>query len=458
MEYKVKSGERFATVALDGTECEVTFSTIYRGFEVKNNSGSDVIISLKKGVSEGDGTVKIPAGECVNYMHYRPLDTLYITGSGEVIIAAKNDGNQVFKRVLRGGESGGGDDDDKFKFIGENCGLFDYSSVDIDSKTWVNLLDKTRNITLSENVTVENEAVHFTVDDKGIYETNFPFTIYAIFKTDTQTSDYAPIVGIWNNGASGGKDFNLAVNNDKITIATRGNNYTSNISASDNFHIACISIGTAPSVGGLYIDGRLMGRTSALSDVSENYVGKYFINFLSSSENGGFASDYVHTSCGIKCVAFDTWVEDEITILKNIEYLRKKYGIEYSGNYDFYVDYSGVIFEYRDRTVARETDLPAYCAYWYTKSSNWFVPLVISEYEEGVTYTMYNKTFTSQGSFEADGKTWYYNSQQDGSYAGVADSSGYNRYCLGVLSEPLNVEVVKNFYEVLKSLNIIREG
>ncbi len=118
MEYKVKSGERFATMTLDGTECAVTFSTIYRGFEVKNNSKNDVIISLKKGVSEGDGTVKIPAGECVNYMHYRPLDTLYITGSGEVIIAAKNDGNQVFKRT-----SGGGDDNKSGKNI---SGIIEY--------------------------------------------------------------------------------------------------------------------------------------------------------------------------------------------------------------------------------------------------------------------------------------------------------------------------------------------
>ena len=40
-------------------------------------------------------------------MHYRPLDTLYLTGLGEVIIAAKNNGDQVFKRASRGGENGG---------------------------------------------------------------------------------------------------------------------------------------------------------------------------------------------------------------------------------------------------------------------------------------------------------------------------------------------------------------
>ncbi len=118
MDYKVKSGEHFATVVLDGTECAVTFSTIYRGFEVKNNSKTDIIISLKKGVSEGDGTVKIPAGECVNYMHYRPLDTLYLTGTGEIIIAAKNDGVQVFKWI-----SGGGDDDKSGKNI---SGIIEY--------------------------------------------------------------------------------------------------------------------------------------------------------------------------------------------------------------------------------------------------------------------------------------------------------------------------------------------
>ena len=277
MEYKVKSGERFATVILDGTECEVKFVSPYRGFEVKNNSGSDVIISLKKGVSEGDGTVKIPAGECVNYMHYRPLDTLYITGSGEVIIAAKNDGNQVFKRVLRGGESG---------------------DIDIKDKKIILFASKTADFNFDIPETLENTPIEK-----------------------------------WS----------------------------------------------------------------------------------------GILAEQIKKS-------------------------------------QFYVDYSGVIFEYKDRTVTRETDLPAYCAYRYDKAGYWFTPLVISEYEEGAAYTMYNRTFTSEGSFEADGKTWYYNSQSYGSYPDVPDSSGYNRYCLGNFSEPLDIEVVKNFYEVLKSLNIIREG
>ncbi len=281
MEYKVKSGEQFATVTLDGTECEVKFVSPYRGFEIKNNSNGDVIISLKKGVSEGDGTVKISVGECVNYMHSPITDTLYLTGSGEVIIAAKNGGNQVFKRVLKGGENG---------------------DIDIKDKKIILFALKT--------------AV-------------FNFGIPELFTNITENTP-----------------------------------------------------------------------TEKWSEIFREQIKKY----------------------------------------------------------DFYVDYSGVIFEYSDRTVSRETDLPAYCAYWHTKSSNWFVPLVISEYEEGVAYTMYNKTFTSQGSFEADGKTWYYNSQNYGSYSGAADSSEYNRYCLGNFSEPLDVVIVKNFYEGLKSLNIIREG
>lgn len=99
MEKIVKNGERFATVQLDGTECAVIFESEYRGFEIKNKSEGDVIISLEQGVSEGDGVVVIGSGESLNYMHYRSLDTVYLTGTGSVIVAAKNDGTPVFQRI-----------------------------------------------------------------------------------------------------------------------------------------------------------------------------------------------------------------------------------------------------------------------------------------------------------------------------------------------------------------------
>lgn len=108
MEKTVKSGERIAAVALDGSECAVKFSSKYTGFEIKNNSGGDVIVSLEKGRSNGDGVVTLGNGDVLNYMHGRKLDTVYLTGSGSVTVAAKNDGDPVFPVKGKGGGSGGG--------------------------------------------------------------------------------------------------------------------------------------------------------------------------------------------------------------------------------------------------------------------------------------------------------------------------------------------------------------
>lgn len=67
---------RVKEITLESGENEIKFDRTYLGFEVKNNSGSDVIMSLIPGRAAGDdGVVTIPNGESYNYLHLEHRDT-----------------------------------------------------------------------------------------------------------------------------------------------------------------------------------------------------------------------------------------------------------------------------------------------------------------------------------------------------------------------------------------------
>lgn len=104
---EVKGCNRVIEITLDGTECAVKFDAKYNGFDIRNKSGKDITVSLKSGAAKGDdGVITIGDGETFNYMHMMGLDTVYITGSGAVAVAAKNEAAANFKVVRRGGGSG----------------------------------------------------------------------------------------------------------------------------------------------------------------------------------------------------------------------------------------------------------------------------------------------------------------------------------------------------------------
>ena len=106
MEKIVKTG-RTAVFTLDGTECRLTFAQKYRGFDIENRSDGDILVSLCSGSVEGDdGTMTIPAGGSFNFMQMYESDTIYLTGTGKVAVAAKNDSNPNFKSSQGGGDSG----------------------------------------------------------------------------------------------------------------------------------------------------------------------------------------------------------------------------------------------------------------------------------------------------------------------------------------------------------------
>lgn len=101
---EVKGCNRVIEITLDGTECAVKFDAKYNGFDIRNKSGKDITVSLKSGAAKGDdGVITIGDGETFNYMHMMGLDTVYITGSGAVAVAAKNEAAANFKDVRRGG-------------------------------------------------------------------------------------------------------------------------------------------------------------------------------------------------------------------------------------------------------------------------------------------------------------------------------------------------------------------
>ena len=103
---EVKGCNRVIEITLDGTECTVKFDAKYNGFDIRNKSGKDITVSLKSGAAKGDdGVITIGDGETFNYMHMMGLDTVYITGSGAVAVAAKNEAAANFKAVRRGGET-----------------------------------------------------------------------------------------------------------------------------------------------------------------------------------------------------------------------------------------------------------------------------------------------------------------------------------------------------------------
>lgn len=101
---EVKGCNRVIEITLDGTECAVRFDAKYNGFDIRNKSGKDITVSLKSGAAKGDdGVITIGDGETFNYMHMMGLDTVYITGSGAVAVAAKNEAAANFKAVQKGG-------------------------------------------------------------------------------------------------------------------------------------------------------------------------------------------------------------------------------------------------------------------------------------------------------------------------------------------------------------------
>ena len=110
MEKIVKNERATGRFALDGTECKVKFSTAFRCFEVKNEGTADVIVSIESGKTASDcGVMVVSAQTSATIAHMRTdIDTVYLTGTGNVQVVGKNEVEAVFKTATASGSGGSG--------------------------------------------------------------------------------------------------------------------------------------------------------------------------------------------------------------------------------------------------------------------------------------------------------------------------------------------------------------
>lgn len=99
--------KRVTTVNLEGSVKEVVFDREYPYFEVANMGSDPVYLSKYEDILAGtDGVYTILAGSSI--VARMDSDTVYVSGSGVVQIAAKYEAEHSFKSTPKGGEGGGG--------------------------------------------------------------------------------------------------------------------------------------------------------------------------------------------------------------------------------------------------------------------------------------------------------------------------------------------------------------
>lgn len=109
----VENDERICTVNLDGSECSIVFQSNYKCFAVKNESDSEVYISLKRNITpEEDGVMSIGSKESSSLAHFKPNVNMFFTkGTGKIQVFASNSDNIInpFKSAPVAVSDGGGD-------------------------------------------------------------------------------------------------------------------------------------------------------------------------------------------------------------------------------------------------------------------------------------------------------------------------------------------------------------
>lgn len=93
----VENNERICTVNLDGSECSIVFQSHYKYFTVKNESDSEVYISLKRDiVPEADGVMTVNLKESATITNMQPnVNMFFASGSGKIQVFASNSDNFV---------------------------------------------------------------------------------------------------------------------------------------------------------------------------------------------------------------------------------------------------------------------------------------------------------------------------------------------------------------------------
>ncbi len=100
----------YKKITLDGTETAVTFPRVYPVFVVK---GVDILISLSANITEGADNVRSTADHdgCYIWSHNENTDTMYLKGTGEVVVAAFDSTVAAMADFKKTGKGGGGSGD-----------------------------------------------------------------------------------------------------------------------------------------------------------------------------------------------------------------------------------------------------------------------------------------------------------------------------------------------------------
>ena len=205
----VTAGMRNATVELDGAERAVKFSDNYRCFEVMNDSDDDVYMSIYQGKKAGDdGVITVHPGMSATIAHMRTdIDTVYVTGSGTVQVAAKDTAAPVFKVRSRGGENKPSAKD----YVQDGLiAEWDWDNSDVEKVTGTSY--GTSNAEYVYDDLFKRYVGNVVKGESNFYRTNLPlpgmttyenFTLQCLVKIKQYMTNDAGIFGIGRNNEYG---------------------------------------------------------------------------------------------------------------------------------------------------------------------------------------------------------------------------------------------------------------
>ena len=317
----IGGGNRTASIALDGSECEVIFGSRYNVFAVK--SDSEVTVALESGKSKGDdGVMVCSAGGSIMYPHMRQLDRCYITGSGSVQIFASNEAVNPFKVRRKGG------DVKPLEYIQDGLELMfvlDGSDGDVLTNP-----DYVTDDTLGRVVgNVVNGTSSFCVNKTGWdCAGGDGVTLQCLAKfVSLANSTYVMTVG-YNHTNPENAAFGLSAEGGKPAIGIINGSHTADYTLSEGiwYHLAAVYDNTAKKLE-LYVNGSQVYATDFNGSMSSYARGLTIGTWVwssafpqpSSTNHGDFEI--------ANCCFYSRALEDS-EIAQNFEVDRKRYGIE----------------------------------------------------------------------------------------------------------------------------------
>ena len=241
----VDKEERICTVVLDGTECSVVFQNDYKYFAVRNESGSEVNISLSRGFNlGGDGVMSIPNGSSVLFPHMKPnVNQFFAKGSGKIQVFASNEPVNPFKSAPvasgGGGETTGYISDGLIAYSALNNTIFNNIVTDSILNRIVNRCDGTSGNGC--NVIAKNDVTDQLTDG---------FSVQILCRTTT-SENYGIFGCVYNSPFCAAM---MKIENGLFGIERASGNYMTETTINDNnWHM--LTAAYSNSVLKLYVDG-----------------------------------------------------------------------------------------------------------------------------------------------------------------------------------------------------------